>query len=108
TAFVGSPSYQPLGLLQHARSLAIGEQVYIVWPVALALCLRKTLSATRILLILGGAALASAVWRAVVFLEPLGPHGAFGAYHRSDTRADGLALGCAVAGASSTAGRGSL
>jgi peptidoglycan/LPS O-acetylase OafA/YrhL len=96
TVFVTQP--HPLGLLDHTWSLAIEEQFYIFWPLLLLLCLRRNWGPRRLLvlmLILGGA---SALERAVLWTEHIGSR----VYFRSDTRADGLLLGCALAALYST------
>jgi len=104
TVAAGSSSYTPLGVLEHTWSLAIEEQFYIVWPLVLIVCLRRRWSPGRLLGLLLSLAALSAVLRAVVYLGLVGRHGWFAPYHRSDTRADGLALGCAVAVAAATVG----
>lgn len=75
------------GLLIHTWTLAIEEQFYWTWPLALAILLR-----------LGGRQLALRVTLgliAVIVLHRL--TGVPGAYFRTDTRADTLLVGCAVA-----------
>jgi peptidoglycan/LPS O-acetylase OafA/YrhL len=109
TVAAGSSSYTPLGVLEHTWSLAIEEQFYIVWPLILIVCLRRRWRPGRLFGLLISAAVVSAALRAVVFLGLVGRHGWFAPYHRSDTRADGLALGCALAVAAATVtGRAAL
>jgi peptidoglycan/LPS O-acetylase OafA/YrhL len=90
-----------LGALKHTWSLGIEEQFYLLWPLVLILGLRRRWRPRRLLAVVAGAAVLSAVLRGVVFLGHLGPDGT-AAYLRSDTHADGLALGCLVAVAAST------
>ncbi|MFN2428186.1 MAG: acyltransferase family protein [Candidatus Binatia bacterium] len=84
---------KPLGFFGHAWSLAIEEQFYIVWPLALGVMLRH-LSRTTILAVIASAAVASALWRAVLAGDPDGFSRAF---HGSDTRAEALLIGCFLA-----------
>ena len=97
---------RPLGALNQTWSLAVEEQFYIIWPLVFVACFRRRWRPQSILLLLVGFAVASAVWRAYLFAVP---HSSipFGPYHyetywRSDTHADGLALGCALAVALAT------
>ena len=97
---------RPLGALNQTWSLAVEEQFYIVWPLVFVACLRRRWRPASMLLLLVGFAGASAAWRAYLFAVP---HSSipFGPYHyqtywRSDTHADGLALGCALAVALAT------
>jgi peptidoglycan/LPS O-acetylase OafA/YrhL len=84
-----------LGLLNHTWSLAVEEQFYILWPPLLVLALRKRWSTERVALLLLVAAVASAGLRAALWLVGMRQ----GLYFRSDTHADGLLLGCALAAA---------
>jgi peptidoglycan/LPS O-acetylase OafA/YrhL len=97
----------PLGLLNQTWSLAVEEQFYIVWPLVFIACFRRHWRPERVFLLLVGCAFASAAWRAFLFAVPhsripFGPYH-YATYWRSDTHADGLALGCALAVAAATA-----
>ena len=84
---------EALGLLDHTWSLAIEEQFYMLWPPLLLIGLRcgwRTRSLAAFALILCSA---SAVLRASLWLADIGSR----VYFRTDTRADGLLLGCALA-----------
>lgn len=85
----------PLGLLDHTWSLAIEEQFYLIWPPLLLLCLRRTWSLRRLLVLAATLACASAILRVLLW----NTHRGGNIYFRSDTRADGLLLGCALAAA---------
>ena len=96
----------PLGALNQTWSLAVEEQFYIVWPLVFVACFRRRWQPRNIFLLLVGCALASAAWRAFLFAVPhsripFGPYH-YSTYWRSDTHADGLALGCALAVALAT------
>ena len=81
--------------LDHIWSLSIEEQFYLVWPVALVLLLTV---ARRRLLVLAGGLLGLA---ALVVVERIalwtGPESVSRLYFSTDTRADGLLVGCALA-----------
>ncbi len=81
------------GLLDHAWSLSIEEQFYVVWPLILILAHRAG-GVKAVGLVALVAALASAVLRAV-----LAHHGVPDRrlYFGLDTHADGLLLGCGLA-----------
>lgn len=84
------------GPLTHTWSLAIEEQFYIVWPLALGFLLRRrpqVALAVSLLGVVGSALLRSGLWDGVQSYLRV--------YNGSDTRADGLLLGCAVALAAS-------
>jgi len=83
----------PLGLFGHAWSLAIEEQFYILWPLALRAMLGR-LSRSAILAVIAAAAAASALLRAVLAGNPDSLSRAF---HGSDTRAEALLVGCFLA-----------
>ncbi len=80
---------------QHLWSLAIEEQFYLIWPLAL-LGLLKVLGHNRramAAVIFGGAAL-STIWMAILFQPAVDPSRP---YYGTDTRASGLLLGAALA-----------
>jgi peptidoglycan/LPS O-acetylase OafA/YrhL len=83
-----------LGPLGHTWSLAVEEQFYILWPFCLIGLLRLTGGRRSLGLLVAGLAAASALWRGALFL-------AGSTYWRlylgTDSRADSLLVGCAVA-----------
>jgi peptidoglycan/LPS O-acetylase OafA/YrhL len=96
----------PLGALNQTWSLAVEEQFYLIWPLIFVACFRRRWRPEKVLLLVVGLAAASAAWRAYLFAVPhssfpFGPYGTT-TYWRSDTHADGLALGCALAVALAT------
>ncbi|HMC40119.1 MAG TPA: acyltransferase, partial [Acidimicrobiales bacterium] len=81
-------------LLQHLWSLSIEEQFYLFWPPALLL-LRRHLSRERVATVaLGGAAVSAALMAALY-----SPGHPSGVYFASETHAQGLLIGCALAAA---------
>ena len=80
--------------LTHLWSLAVEEQFYLLWPLLLWGLLALGLSRRSLLGVALLLALASASWRALLW-----ERGELGVqlYFRSDTRADGLLLGAALA-----------
>jgi peptidoglycan/LPS O-acetylase OafA/YrhL len=86
----------PLGLLDHAWSLAIEEQFYLIWPLCLILLLRLRLPRLAVVGIVAGGAVASAGWRLVEWQRGV-PYGRM--YYGTDTRADALLIGCAAGAA---------
>jgi len=100
-AFAHDPS-QVLGLLDHTWSLAIEEQFYIFWPLLLFICLRRRWQPRRVLTLTLALGCVSGTLRATFWST----HIASSPYFRSDTRADGLLLGCGLAAVyASTEGR---
>ncbi|MBV6508591.1 MAG: hypothetical protein JJLCMIEE_01656 [Acidimicrobiales bacterium] len=81
--------------LRHAWSLSIEEQFYLLWPLLvlglLALTRNRRRGASAIIL---GGALVSAVWMWIVY-DPSGDPSR--PYYGSDTRAQGLLIGAALA-----------
>ena len=81
-------------LLLHLWSLSVEEQFYLLWPLALIPLLRR-LPASRIAGLAMVGALASATLRGV-FFHAGNPSGV---YFGTETHADGLLIGCALAAA---------
>jgi peptidoglycan/LPS O-acetylase OafA/YrhL len=77
--------------LQHTWSLAIEEQFYLVWPFVVAALARFGWRVLAGVALLGAAA--SCVWREVLW----GQVDAWRIYAGTDTKADGLLIGCALA-----------
>jgi len=77
----------------HTWSLAIEEQFYALWPLALLVLLRYVRTRVVIVSIVGAGIAASIIWRGVLL------HGGSlpGPYQGVDARADSLLIGCAVA-----------
>ncbi|HUZ44815.1 MAG TPA: acyltransferase family protein [Acidimicrobiales bacterium] len=99
-------AYQAQSALVHTWTLAIEEQFYVLWPlVVLGLVSRRSPLARilnnrtrRLGAVLGVAvvgALASALW--MIHLVPAGDADPSRAYYGSDTRAQGLLIGAALA-----------
>ena len=82
-----------IGSLQHCWSLAIEEHFYILWPPVCALLLRRSVRPRTVLLALVSTALAIAMWR--LWLVDQGV-GFARVYFATDTRTDGLLIGCAL------------
>jgi peptidoglycan/LPS O-acetylase OafA/YrhL len=83
----------------HTWSLSLEIQFYVLWVVLLAVLLKANVSKGRILTLTVAAALASAVWRALLFLmrPPNGPardQFTMRLFTGLDTRADVLLIGC--------------
>ena len=85
---------QAVSPLQHTWSLAIEEQFYVVWPllVAAVLKLRKSLKSMFMLSLVGS--ILSAILMAIVYGNGSGLNAA---YYGTDTRAQALLIGCALA-----------
>ena len=81
------------GMLNHTWSLAIEEQFYLLWPPLLYFCLSRRWSTWRLLILTVGLACSSAILRTILW----NIHKGGNIYFRSDTRADGLLLGCGLA-----------
>jgi peptidoglycan/LPS O-acetylase OafA/YrhL len=92
----------PVSPLQHTWSLAIEEQFYVLWPLAvlgvLALARRRGASERRSLQVLLGLSLAGALIASVEMGLLFGSgKGLDRVYYGTDTRATGLLLGAALA-----------
>jgi peptidoglycan/LPS O-acetylase OafA/YrhL len=83
-----------LGLLGPAWSLAVEEQFYLLWPALFVLLMRRGLSRGRLALSLAVIAAAEMTYRVVMAHLGYGPGHIF---YGTDTRSDGLIVGCAVA-----------
>ena len=80
--------------LKHAWSLAIEEQFYLVWPlVVYGLCRWLRLSWRAMAALFGGLAIASCVWMSVMYARA----GVTRVYYGTDTRAQALLIGAALA-----------
>ena len=82
-----------MGALNHTWSLAIEEQFYLVWPVLVIVVLRRSSERALAVVALVGAG-TSLIARFALWDSG---HGADRIYYGSDTRADALLLGCALA-----------
>jgi peptidoglycan/LPS O-acetylase OafA/YrhL len=82
-------------LLQHLWSLSVEEQFYLLWPPVLILLRRRLTSGRLALVALSGAGV-SALLMAVLFHSGGDPSGV---YFGSETHAQGLLIGCALASA---------
>lgn len=81
--------------LRHLWSLAVEEQFYLVWPIALAVIYRLTRGRRgHIAIVTMGLALASAVWAIILFTPGVDPSRV---YYGTDTRASGVLLGAVLA-----------
>jgi peptidoglycan/LPS O-acetylase OafA/YrhL len=80
--------------LSHLWSLAIEEQFYLVWPMLLLGALALGLTRRKVGWICLALAIASALWRAELFE---GGTSWLAIYIRTDTRADALFIGAAIA-----------
>jgi peptidoglycan/LPS O-acetylase OafA/YrhL len=80
--------------LAHTWSLSVEEQFYLLWPPLLAFLVLRRTGYSALLWVSVGGAIASALWRYVVFDHG---HNLFRAYFGTDTRIDAVLAGCAVA-----------
>jgi peptidoglycan/LPS O-acetylase OafA/YrhL len=85
------------GMLNHTWSLAIEEQYYLAWPLALTILTRWIPDPKRLAAAILCIACCLATWRAVLFLSGTGVDRL---YNGLDTRADSLLIGSALAAAS--------
>ncbi len=91
-AFEGSGS---LGVLDHTWSLAVEEQFYLVWPLVLLLVLRMTGRLWAVAAVAGAGCGAALATRLAV--DGTGTDALSRVYNGTDTQADHLMLGCALA-----------
>ena len=89
-SYLGSLGRPPL--LLHLWSLSVEEQFYLLWPVALLFLRRRVRQGAMVGIALGGAAL-SALLMAVLF-KPGNPSAV---YFGTETHAEGLMIGAALA-----------
>ncbi|MEZ5141943.1 MAG: acyltransferase family protein [Acidimicrobiales bacterium] len=82
--------------LQHMWSLAIEEQWYLIWPPIVFLVLRWKRSPRAVLWLSVGLCVASMVWMALLFAPGKDPSRV---YYGTDTRAQSLLVGAALAAA---------
>jgi len=79
--------------VHHAWSLSVEEQFYILWPLTLSILLRLRIKWSRIIGLVAGGIVASALWR-LMLLASAAP--VMRMYVGLDTRADALLVGCLV------------
>jgi peptidoglycan/LPS O-acetylase OafA/YrhL len=82
--------------LEHAWSLAIEEQFYLVWPLVTVVVLRVARSARALMAVAVAVAAASATWMIVRYRPDEDPSRL---YYGTDTRAQALLVGAALAAA---------
>ena len=82
--------------LQHTWSLAIEEQWYLIWPPIVFLVMRWKRSPRAVLWLSVGLCVASMVWMALLFTPGKDPSRV---YYGTDTRAQSLLVGAALAAA---------
>lgn len=83
-----------LGIFGQTWSLAIEEQFYLIWPLALVVLARRVGRPARLAALLTAAALASLAWRLYLALAGASVDRL---YFGTDTHADGLLIGAALA-----------
>ena len=86
--------HEVLGYLNHTWSLSFQEQFYLLWPLMLLLLLRWNLRRRWIVAVIVGAIAASALVRLFLWQNT---HDVMRVFYGSDTRADGLLVGCLLA-----------
>lgn len=84
-------SAHEVGSLDHAWSLSVEEQFYLLWPLCFYWLLSVGMRRSRVLLLLSALAAASALWRTALWQS--NAH-YLRLYYGSDTRADALLVGC--------------
>jgi peptidoglycan/LPS O-acetylase OafA/YrhL len=87
-------THAPTGLLSHMWSLSVEEQFYVVWPLILLLLLR--LANKRTALVVTLLLIAAVVLHRCLVTQGIDPHDPQ-LFWRTDTRADSLLVGCALA-----------
>jgi peptidoglycan/LPS O-acetylase OafA/YrhL len=88
---IGWPEARATWMLDHAWSLAVEEQFYLLWPPALLGLLQWGVRRSRLALLLLAGIAAAVGWRLVLWQ---GPGAIVRLYHGTDTRADALLIGC--------------
>jgi peptidoglycan/LPS O-acetylase OafA/YrhL len=83
-----------LGPLVHTWSLAVEEQFYVLWPLCLLGLLRMTGGRRSLSLLIAGLAITAALWRGALFVAGSTE---WRLYVGTDSCADSLLIGCAVA-----------
>ena len=81
-------------LLGHLWSLAVEEQFYLLWPLALSMLLRLRLQRRRLILLIFSLIVLVCLHRSLMVSPGVDP---FRVYFGSDTRADSLLVGCLAA-----------
>ncbi|HEY2332412.1 MAG TPA: acyltransferase family protein, partial [Acidimicrobiales bacterium] len=79
--------------IDHLWSLAVEEQFYLLWPIALFFVLRRGMTRRTLLRLTAAACVLSALGRLVYFTAT---HDLSAAYNATPFRADGLLLGCLI------------
>ena len=80
--------------LQHLWSLALEEQFYLIWPLVTILFLTIRTKLRTVVIVLTTLIVAIAIHRAMMYN---GPNSWYADFVRTDTRADGILLGCLLA-----------